>query len=300
MTPALPAGRRAAGRRRELFWAAVFLGPSLLIFTVFFLYPLLLVLIRSLQSGRLSDTTWVGLANYAEIVGDGRFWEPVWNTVVYTAVVVGLGLVLSIGLAALIFPFGPRLQAIFKGALYLPAVVSAVVITLVWGWLYQPTFGLLNYFVELLGGQPIAWLGDTATAMPAMMVMAIATGRGVGVVLITASMAAIPPELHEAARIDGAGRRVEFTRITLPLIKPVVLYLTLISVIEAFQVFTPIYLLTNGGPEGSTETVAFVIYRTAFNAFDLGMAAAQSVVLLVILLPVSYACFRVFGRDVEF
>lgn len=301
----------AAGGRRRRFdrrrpssraalWGLVFIGPSLLIFLAFFAYPLFLSLLRSFETGQPGSTTFAGIANYLVLIGDKTFWRAVWNTILYTTVVVVFGLVISVGLAALIYPLGSRLQAIFKGAFYLPTVVSAVVVTLIWGWMYHPAYGILNYIVGLAGGDPVPWLGDTTTAMPAVMAMAIATGRGVGIVLITASMATVPPELYEAAKMDGAAGWQLFRRITIPLIKPVLLYLTLISVIEAFQVFTPIYVLTNGGPDRSTITVAFSIYRSAFSAFDLGMAAAQSMVLLLLLLPFSYFCFRVFGRDVEF
>ena len=203
----------------------------------------------------------------------------------YAAITVGLGTAISLGLAAAIFPLGSRSQAFMKGALYLPTVVSAVVVTMVWAWIYNPPYGVLNWILSLFGAEPVAWLGTSTTALPALMVMALATGRGLGVLLITASMATIPEEVYEAARLDGAGRWSLFRRITFPLIKPVVFYLVVISTIEAANILTPVWVLTRGGPGGATSTIAFEIYRTAFSSFDLGLAAAQSMILLLILLP---------------
>ena len=292
--------RLSVAKARDYAWSYGFMLPSLVLFVVFFVVPLLLAVDRSLLVGRPGFTHFGGLVNYQDVVTDPSFWRSIWNTTVYTAVVVGVGTALSLGLAAAIFPLGGRPQAFMKGALYLPTVVSAVVVTMVWAWIYNPPYGLLNWFLSLFGVPPIAWLGTSATALPALMVMALATGRGIGVLLITASMASIPTEIYEAARMDGAGRWAIFRRITLPLIKPVVLYLLVISTIEAASVLTPVWVLTRGGPGGATSTIAFEIYRTAFSSFDLGTAAAQSMILLALLLPVSVVYFRILGRDVDY
>ncbi len=278
----------------------MFLLPGLIVFLVFLGLPLALAVFRSMEAGRPGFTEFVGLDNYAAVLANPTFWLSLRNTVVYALVTVGLGIVISLALAVMIFPYGPRTQAIFKAAFYLPTVISAVVVTMIWAWLYNPPYGILNWFLSLFGVPPVAWLGTSATAMPALMAMSLATTRGVGVILITASMASIPGEIYDAASIDGAGRWTLFRRVTFPLIRPVVLYLLLISTIEASQVFTPMWVLTHGGPQNATTTVAFLIYRTGFLSFDLGTAAAQSMLLLALLLPVSFVYFRVLGRDVEY
>jgi multiple sugar transport system permease protein len=278
----------------------VFLLPGLLVFLVFLALPLALAVFRSLEAGRPGFTEFVGLDNYVAVLANPTFWLAIRNTVVYAVVTVGLGIAISLALAVMIFPYGPRTQAVFKAAFYLPTVISAVVVTMIWAWLYNPPYGILNWFLSLFGAPPVAWLGTSATAMPALMAMSLATTRGVGVILITASMASIPGEIYDAASIDGAGRWTLFRRVTFPLIRPVVLYLLLISTIEASQVFTPMWVLTHGGPQNATTTVAFLIYRTGFLSFDLGTAAAQSMLLLALLLPVSFVYFRVLGRDVEY
>ncbi len=291
--------RISTAHLRDHAWSYAFLLPSLVLFGVFFVVPLLFAVERSLLVGRPGFTQFGGLENYRVVVSDPGFWRSIWNTTLYVIVTVGLGTGLSLLLAAAIFPLGSRSQAFMKGALYLPTVVSAVVVTMVWAWVYNPPFGVLNWILSLFGIPPVAWLGTAATALPSLMVMALATGRGLGVLLITAAMANIPTEIHEAARMDGAGRWAMFSRITFPLIKPVVFYLLVISTIEAASVLTPVWVLTRGGPGGATATIAFEIYRTAFSSFDLGAAAAQSMILLFLLLPVSYLYFRLLGRDVD-
>ena len=293
--------RRGLPRRlRDYGWSYAFLLPGFVVFAIFLVWPIILAVGRSLEVGRPGFTSFAGLTNYIAALTDPTFWNSIWNTVLYSVVTVGLGLVISLGLAVMIFPLGPRMQAIFKGAFYLPTVVSAVVVTMIWAWIYNPPYGILNWLLSLVGLGPVAWFGQASTALASLMAMALATNRGVGVLLITASMASIPTEIYDAAQIDGAGRWALFRRITFPLIKPVVLYLLIISTIESSQVFTPVWVLTHGGPAGATSTVAFQIYRTAFLSFDLGSAAAESMILFALLLPISLIYFRILGRDVEY
>ena len=281
-------------------WGYFFLLPSLVPFAVFFVLPLVRAVILSLSTWQPGEWEFVGLSNYSAVIQDPVFAIAMKNTAVYALVVVPGGTAISLLLSVLIFPLPPRLQALLKGTFYLPLVISAVVVTMVWAWLYNPAFGLFNHLLSLVNVDPVVWLGDTRTALPSLMLMTLATTQGTGVIMITASMANVPTELYDAAKLDGAGGWSLLTRITLPLIRPVLLYLVLISTIEAFQIFTPMWLLTRGGPQHATISVALLIYRTAFQSFKLGPAAAQSILLFFIILIASVIYFRMLGEKTEF
>jgi len=281
-------------------WGYFFILPSLLPFAIFFVLPLVRAVILSFSEWKPGQWDFIGLANYLSCLKDPVFWISMKNTAIYALIVVLLGTVISLLLSVLIFPLGLRMQSLFKGAFYLPTVISAVVVTMVWSWMYNPAYGLFNQLLLMMDMEPVVWLGSTKTAMPSLMAMALATGRGTGIILITASIASIPTELYDAAKIDGAGGWSLFSKITLPLIRPVLLYLLVISTLEAFQIFTPMWLLTRGGPQHSTISVAMLIYRTAFQSFQLGPAAAQSIILFFAVLGVSIVYFRMFGEEIEY
>jgi multiple sugar transport system permease protein len=281
-------------------WGYFFLLPSLVPFTLFFIVPLVKAVILSFNAAPLGKWKWGGLANYITVFHDHVFWVATKNTVIYTVVVVFGITAIALILSVLIFSLGNVWQGFFKGAFYLPSIVSSVVVILIWSWLFNPAFGLLNYLLSLVNLPPVVWLGNTHTALPSLMVMALSTGTGTGVILITAAMASIPTDLYDAARVDGAGGWNLFWKITLPLIQPVLLYLLVITTIDCFQIFTPMWMLTSGGPQQSTLSVAYLIYRTAFQSFKFGVAAAQSVFLFFFILVVSIIYFRMMGKEVSY
>jgi len=281
-------------------WGYFFLLPSLVPFTLFFIIPLVKAVVLSFNAAPLGKWKWGGLANYIAVVHDPVFWVATKNTVIYTLVVVFGITVVALILSVLIFSLGNVWQGFFKAAFYLPSIVSSVVIILIWSWLFNPAFGLLNYLLSLVHLPLVVWLGDVHTALPSLMVMSLSTGAGTGVILITAAMAGIPTDLYDAARVDGAGGWNLFWKITFPLIQPVLLYLLVITTIDAFQIFTPMWMLTSGGPEHATISVAFLIYRTAFQSFKFGQASAMSVFLFFFILIVSILYFRMMGREVSY
>ncbi|HET6455061.1 MAG TPA: sugar ABC transporter permease, partial [Armatimonadota bacterium] len=197
----------------------------------------------------------------------------------------------------------PSGQNFYKGAFYLPGVVSAVVVAMIWLWMFDSAHGLLNYMLPTMTGgvmKPISWLGDAHIALPSLMFMAVAGGGGGAVILYLAAMGGIPATLYEAARIDGANRWTEFWRITLPLLKPTTLYLAIMGTIGSFQVFTSIYMMTRGGPNYATTTVVYRIYETAFEFLKLGRASAMALILALIIVGVSIVQFKVLGTEVEY
>ncbi|HOI36793.1 MAG TPA: sugar ABC transporter permease, partial [Bacillota bacterium] len=203
-------------------------------------------------------------------------------------------------ISALIFPLAKPIQTFFKGAFYLPHVTSSVIISMVWLWIFNPPFGLLNYIMELLGFAPHAWLGDVRTALLSIILMQVVMGGGSSIVLITAAMGSIPYHLYEAAYLDGATKTQAFFKVTIPLLRPTILYLLVTGTISSFQVFTNVYLMTQGGPQFSTMTLVYLIYDTAFKQFRFGLASAQAVVLFAIVFALAIVQFRFLGQEVEY
>jgi multiple sugar transport system permease protein len=288
--------------RRSNRWAYVFIAPLLIDFLIFTVYLVLRVGTLAFQDLNFGQTTWVGLQHFQEVLNDPQFWNAMKNTIVYTLVVVPSQLLVALVLAEFIFRRSERVQMFYKSAYYLPAVVSTVVLSIVWTWIYQPFSGILNFLVGLTGAAPTNWLGNPATAMAAIVVMTIISGIGTPVVFFTAAMGGIPTELYDAARIDGAGEWVRFWRVTVPLLRPTILYLSVVGFIGTFQVFEQIYIMTQGGPgyPGATETVGYLIYASAFTSFNFGKAAAQSVVLFFAILIFSIMQFKIFATDIEY
>lgn len=245
-------------------------------------------------------TSFVGLDNYRSVFSNRVFWIGLRNTVYYTLGVVPLWLGKAVIIAALIFPFRKGVQTFFKAAFYLPHVTSSVIISMIWLWIYNPPFGLLNYLMKSMGFEPVAWLGNTSTAMPAMIFMTVVMGGGSSIVLISAAMNGIPSFLYEAAEIDGATSMRMFWKITIPLLRPTLLYLTVMGTINSFQVFTNIYLMTQGGPQFATTTIVYQIYELAFSRFQFGQASAMAMVLFAITFVFAMIQFKWLGQEVEY
>jgi multiple sugar transport system permease protein len=286
---------------RKNLWIYLVLLPPFTLLTVFTLIPVLQSLLLSFQNWSLRQVTDVGLDNYTQLFADPVFWKALQNTTLYTVIVVPTGIAIALLLAELIRPQRTPVQTFFKAAYYLPTVVAAVVIVLVWRWIYNSnSYGLLNYVLSLVGHEPVPWLQSSQTAFGALTVTSLVGGQGAAVVLILAAMGGIPASLYESARLDGSRRWDEFRFITLPLLKPTLLYLAVLNTIASFQVFTGIYLLTNGGPNNSTTTLAFSIFRSGFIQYQFGYASAQAVVMFVVLFVITVVYFRLLSDDVEY
>ena len=281
-------------------WGYAFIAPSFALFAVFFLIPVVWGGYLSLLDYQVFNREWVGLQNYREILHDSIFWLSLRNTALYTLGIVPLWLGKALIISALIFPLAKPIQTFFKGAFYLPHVTSSVIISMVWLWIFNPPFGLLNYIMELLGFAPHAWLGDVRTALLSIILMQVVMGGGSSIVLITAAMGSIPYHLYEAAYLDGATKTQAFFKVTIPLLRPTILYLLVTGTISSFQVFTNVYLMTQGGPQFSTMTLVYLIYDTAFKQLKFGLASAQAVVLFIIVFALAIVQFRFLGQEVEY
>jgi multiple sugar transport system permease protein len=280
--------------------AYLFLLPFYIPFTLFFLLPLFQNLTSSLQRVGIRQSTWIGLANFQKLAADAVFHQAVFNTIVLVAALVPIVVVIGVAIAAVCRPLSQRWQSWFRMAFYLPVVASAVVLTIVWKWILNPVYGLLNYVLGLVGIPPIVWLGTTEWALIAVLIVVVSFSLGAPIILFMAGLNAIPSELYDAARIDGASPWQEFRNISLPLLRPTLSFVLIVLTIGTFQVFVVIQLLTKGGPANATQTIVYRIWETAFTLSDFGYAAAMSVVLLAIALVIAVVQMRIVSRDVAY
>lgn len=281
-------------------WVYVLLAPHLGYFTLFVFYPLLRAVMYSFQRVGLRQARWTGLANYARLWHDELFAKALKVTTIFTVSYVPIGMILAVILAGLIYQLSPRVQTFFKSSLYLPGVVSSVAVGMVWVWMYHPNNGLLNYLLSRMGLGPYQWLQSPSLALPSVIFMSVIMSFGSPVVLLTASMGAIPTSLYEVAEIDGAGKIRQFWSITLPLLKPTLLYLLVVRTIGSYQVFESVYVMTRGGPYYATSTLVYSIYNTAFLDLEFGYASAKAIILFAIVVVLSILQFKFLSTDVEY
>jgi len=265
-------------------WAYYFLLPGLALFLVFSIYPVLETIRLSFFNYTLKKQEFVGLSNYLRLFQDQRFRKVFLNGFRYALYLVPSVVILSLFIANAVVRARPAIQSLFRGAFYLPTVVGGVVIAAVWLWMYHPLNGLFNYVLKWFGAEPVMWLADSRFAMPAVSLVVLTWTVGTPIIVFIAGQLGISPELYEAARIDGASSRQLYFRITLPLLKPVIVFVVTMEIIAVFQLWEVVYLLTEGGPNYSTMSMGYLIYNTAFVSGKFGLAAAQGVILTLTIL----------------
>jgi len=244
----------------------------------------------------ISSPEWVWLDNYVNLWHSDLFWEVFGNTLYFILLAVPLSLVFSLALA-LVANTGLRGITFFRTAYFLPVVSSMIAVALVWSWIFNPEYGLLNYLLRLLFGvRGPAWLDSTAWALPAMVIVTVWKGLGYSMVIFLAGLQSIPQDLYHAATIDGAGVWKRFRHITLPMLSPTTFFVLVITLINSFQVFEQTYVLTKGGPANSTLTMSYYIYQNAFQFFQMGKAAALSYLLFAVIFAVTLIQFRIQKR----
>jgi multiple sugar transport system permease protein len=279
-------------QRREALAGYLFTAPWTLGLLLFIVGPIIASLVISLTDwAGINAPNWVGLANYAQMFGnDPLFWQSLKVTVLFTLFSVPLGLALGL-LMAILLNQKVRGLSWFRTIYYLPSVVPPVAASMLWLWMFDPNFGLLNQFLGFLGIPGPGWLADEQWALPAMVVMSL-WGVGGGMLIYLAGLQGIPSELYEAARIDGANWWTLFWRITLPLLSPVMFFNLITGVIGSFQFFTQSYVMTQGGPHYATEFYALYLFQQAFTYFHMGYASALAWVLFLIVLALTLIVLR--------
>ncbi len=276
-------------RLRQKIVPYLFLIPNTAIFSLFVLLPMVYGLIFSLYNGSFVQGfgRFVGLANYIQLGRDQTFQTSLFNTFWYVVVVVSLVLVLSLTLAVLLRQTSLG-SSIARIGFYLPVILSPVIVGVSWRWMFSTDLGVINALLTEWGRTPIPWLTDVHWAQMVVVLASVWSMTGFYMVLFIGGLNTIPPELYEAAEIDGATTRQQFWRITLPLLTPTTLLVTILATINSFKAFEIILVLTNGGPGDGTKLLVQNIYQTAFDASNPSYASAQSVVLFVILMLLTF------------
>lgn len=243
----------------------------------------------------LSAPEFVGMANYADIFQDAIFWRALWHNVVIGAVGIPISMLIALILAVMLNQ-GMAGQGIFRTAIFLPHVTATVAIAMIWLWIYAPTEnGLANWVLSAFGIPNQAWLTNTDTALLSVIIVTIWQGIGLKMLIYLAALQGIPEDVYEAAEIDGGNAYHKFRYITIPALRPVTFFVLVTSIIANFQTFDLIFNLTQGGPANATTVITYQIYLTAFEYFQMGLATAQSVILLVVLVILTIFSRRVTG-----
>ena len=284
----------AFSRRAGRYTGYLFALPYLILFGGFVILPLVYGLGLSLFRWEMLSplpAQFVGVANFQEAMSDSYFWRALGTTLRFVVMAmpptIGLALLIAVGLQA-----APRRrQSFYRAAYFLPTIITISVAGILWRWFYNSEFGLFNAFLAPVGIK-IPWITDTAWAMPSIVLMTLWWTVGGPMMALLAGLQNIPISYYEAASLDGATPGKQFWRITLPLLKPVLLFVVVLNVIGSFQVFGQVYMITRGGPELSTRTLVQYIYETAFNNYRMGYAAALSWLLFLLIAAFSFIQFR--------
>jgi len=287
---------------RKYGWSYFFVLPTFSLFVMFTLLPVAQGLALSLQDASVVGGDWIGFANFATLADDPVFRQAVGNTVLYTTIVVAAQVTLALVVASLIQPLGTKSRVFYRALFYLPLVNSAILVAMVWRWIFNPNpFGFANAALGTVGLGPFLWIGSSDQALIAVILSAVLTIPGGGVVLYSAAIGSLPRELYEAADVEGASWFAKWWHITVPLLKPTTLYLLVVYTILAFQLFERVYIMTNGGgPNNATITIVQLIYSTAFQFGRYGLASAMAVVLFAMAISVAVVQFRSLRTDVEY
>jgi multiple sugar transport system permease protein len=285
---------------RKYLWVALFLMPSLIGLVLFVLGPILASLGLTLfEWDLLRPPHYVGLTNYQRLLSDDNFWAAFAHTLYFIAGYLPLVMAISLGLAVVLNQKIAGVKLV-RTATFVPVVSAWVAVALLWSWIFNPRFGLLNYLLGLVGIQGPGWLFDPAWAMPAIIVTSVWKDIGFLMVMFLAGLQGIPQQYYEAAEIDGASRWQLFTHITLPLLSPTAFFALIISLINSFQVFDQVWIMTGGGPAGATSVIVEQIVKHAFSYGQMGYAATISWVLFLLVFVVTVVQMRLQRRWVTY
>jgi multiple sugar transport system permease protein len=277
--------------RERAAWG--FIAPALIALAVFFVVPVVSSLLLSLTDfdiyalADLSNLRWIGLENYSRLLGNPLFWQAMKNTVLFAAFGVPLSIAASLGAALLLNARTVKWRPMWRVIFFAPFVTTLVATAVLWNYLLNTRYGVINWALTSIGLPAVDWLGDPSTSIPAILLFVVWKTFGYNMLIFLAVLQTVPDELHEAARIDGAGPFARFRHVTLPAIAPTVLLVSIISVAAFFQLFAEPYVMTQGGPAQSTVTVLYFMYEEGFKWWNLGSASAVAFVLFVCIFAVT-------------
>lgn len=290
--------RALSRQRRETLTAALFIAPDFIGLIVFVLLPIVFAIYVSFFDWNLiSPMKFVGLANYQRLVSDSEWWMSLLRTLQFALIYVPALFIVSLALAVAFTKLAGRASAVLRSAYLLPFAVTSVIASTLWMFLYQEKTGYLNAFLNLLGIPDQQYIGSPNQAMVSIVVVVLWINLGYTSLLFFSAIKEVPVSITEAARLDGAGGWQTFWRITLPLIRPTVIFVIVTSTIAAFQILDIILVMTKGGPADATQVGVLYIYQRSFQRLEMGYGSALSVVMFVILLVISLAQLRISRRS---
>ncbi|GAA3715083.1 sugar ABC transporter permease [Streptomyces tremellae] len=301
--PAAP-GRRSGGRRPPRTAAApaahrrgdgrlawLLITPAVAGFLVFFAYPTVRGIYYSFTSFHiLTAPRWVGLANWRELAGDAVFWHSLLVTVYFVALSVVIGVLLSLVTAVVLHRL--TRSTVIRGLIILPFLISGVVAALVWQWMLDPQLGIVSQLLEKITGVHLLFFSDSSWAVPSLAAVSVWKSMGYNAVLIFAGLQTIPPSVYEAGRLDGASEFQMFRRLTVPLLRPILVMVVILTVIGSFQVFDIVSVTTQGGPANASNVLQMYIYEKGFGELDFGYASTMSLALFVLLIAITFTQMR--------
>jgi multiple sugar transport system permease protein len=271
--------------------ALLLILPAAIGFCIFAAYPAVRGAYLSFTDFRiLTPPAWSGVDNYRRLLSDDVFWQSLFSTVYFVALAVAVGMVVSLATAVILHRLTK--SAVIRGLVLLPFLISGVVAAVVWQWMLDPGLGIVNVAVRGIFGHNILFLGTQEWVIPSLALMAVWKSMGYNAILIFAGLQTIPGEIYEAGRMDGAGEVRMFARLTLPLLRPIMAMVVVLTIISSFQVFDLVAVTTKGGPANASNVLPLYIYRTGFNEFDFGYALTMSMALFVMLLAITFAQLR--------
>ena len=291
---------RISLKTREIIAAYTFLAPFLIFFSIFVVRAVVLATRMSFYEWKILPPTqdFIGFANFIELFNDDVWWIALQNTIIFTLITV-IGTTVVALIAAVAVTQNIKGKGFFQVLLYTPSLLSVGAVGLIWVWLLNTQFGVINYLFSFIGLGPFNWLGDPNLVLPALSLTTIWWGFGFPMLIFIAGLQGIPEQLYEAARIDGANGRDIFFKITLPLLRPTILFVTVTGVISHFQVYGQPFIMTAGGPGRSSYTVIFYLYQIAWTSFRFGYGAAVAVAIAAIMAAMTAVQFLFLNERVE-
>lgn len=280
---------KISNRARENIWGYLFILPSGVALSIFYLFSIGFSFYVSLYDWMIKRGSFIGIGNYMIALTSPDFWNAVKNTVLFTFLTVGMQLILGL-ITALLLNRSLRGKTLFRAVFFLPCIIPSVILGIIWRWMYSPQYGLVNFFLQLLRLNPLGWLRDPTWALPALIFMSVWQWIGYHMIIYLAGLQGIPEQLYEAAKIDGATGWSCFRHITWPLLRPATMFLVIVSIINTFQIFDQVYVMTGGGPMGNTSVLVYYLWKEAFHFFKLGYASA--VAWLVFLMIFAFTLFQ--------
>ena len=279
----------------------LFLSGSLIIITVFKIIPILVSLIMSFYKWDLvSNPVFIGTKNFIDLFKDKIFLLSVYNTFYYSLGTTVFSVIIGLVLALLLNKKWIKGKQLFRSLFFLPAICSMVAISMIWMWMFDPNYGFFNYLLQLVLLPQLRWLSDPNMAMPSLILLAIWANIGYNMVLFIAGLQGIPAHLYEAAQIDGASHFRQLWHITLPLLNPVTFFVVTMQIIRSFQVFSQIYVMTQGGPVNKTQVLVYYLYQNGFEWFKMGYASSISMILLLIVFLLTIIQNKLFDDKIAY